>query len=55
MIQLTNKVNKTKLLKELKKKAEDYYNKSWQPELQVDAFTTGCKELLSILQENKAK
>ena len=49
MIKLKNEINKSATMRELRKEAEERYEHSWQPELQVEAFMKGAKALLNLL------
>ncbi len=47
------KINKSKAIRELKEKAEAMYGPSWQPELQVDAYIRGVKDLFDYLRDKE--
>lgn len=49
MIKLKKEVNKSAIMRELRKAAEKKYERSWQPELQVEAFMKGAETLLKLL------
>lgn len=49
MIKLKNEINKSATMRELRKEAENGYEHSWQPELQVEAFMKGAEALLNLL------
>jgi len=49
MIKLKNEINKSATMRELRKEAEKGYERSWQPELQVEAFMKGAEALLNLL------
>jgi hypothetical protein len=50
MIKLKNEINKSAMLRELRKEAEQRYKDSWQPELQVEAFMKGAETLFNLLR-----
>ena len=50
MIKLRQEVNKSELLRELRKEAEEMYRPCWQPKLQVSAFMSGVESLFKLLR-----
>lgn len=50
MIQLKPKVNKSKIIRELQKYADDTYEMAWESEYAKLQFMDGAKKLFELLQ-----
>ncbi len=49
MIKLKDKINKSVALRTIRRDAEKMYKKSWQPELQIEAYVKGAEAILNYL------
>ncbi len=50
MIKLRSEVNKSEIMRELKKQATDIYKNSYQPDLQALAFIQGAEMIFDLLR-----
>lgn len=50
MIKLKSRINKSDVLRTIRRGAEKRYKDTWQPELQVEAYVKGAEALLNNLQ-----
>lgn len=55
MITLKVKVTKSEVLRIMKRKAEEMFQYTWQPEMNIETFMLGVNELLKELQVKEKK
>ena len=53
MIDLKEKINKSEFIKTMKQKANEIYQYSYEPEMNIDAFMYGVRLTLKELQIKK--
>lgn len=51
MIKLKDKVNRSETLRIVRKNAERIYKNCWKPEIQIEAYVEGVKDVLNYLHK----